>query len=389
MLARAKNLVGRPFMAQANSRPRIGEGRIGGFLCAMIGLLSVAAVLCLRYPAFLTTPELRVHYDVELLRLILAVAMVVAAWLGVIGIVLGGPRLRAAIGLSALFLAMLLGGPYVPTPDFHQPRFYFGLDWLVLDLFFTGAAFVLLEWVFPRVRPEQGPLSPGWRLDLAYFGVNHLLIGVFLVVSTHFAHDYFAWAISPSLQAHVVALPAIIRLALVILAADAVEYASHRAYHEVPLLWRMHAVHHSPEYMDWLSGSRLHFLEPLVTRALVLVPIVLLGFPQDTIFAYLIFISVQSVLIHSNIKMKVGWLRYVIVTPQFHHWHHASDAEAIDKNYAAHTPLFDMLFGSWHLPKDRWPVKYGTVKPIPGGMLGQFLHPFVGPVQEFLEHRGP
>ena len=376
-------------MAQADSRPRIGEGRIGGFLCAAIGLLSVAAVLCLRYPAFLTTPELRVHYDIELLRLVLAVAMVVAAWLGAIGIVLGGPRLRAAIGLSALFLAMLLGGPYVPTPDFRQPRFYFGLDWLVLDLFFTGAAFVLLEWVFPRVRPEQGPLSPGWRLDLAYFGVNHLLIGVFLVVSTHFAHAYFAWAISPSLQAHVVALPAIIRFVLVILAADAVEYASHRAYHEVPLLWRIHAVHHSPEYMDWLSGSRLHFIEPLVTRALVLVPIVLLGFPQDTIFAYLIFISVQSVLIHSNIKVKVGWLRYVIVTPQFHHWHHASDAEAIDKNYAAHTPLFDMLFGTSHLPKDRWPVKYGTVKPIPGGMLGQFLHPFVGPVQEFLEHRSP
>ncbi|MDU6241948.1 MAG: sterol desaturase family protein, partial [Bradyrhizobium sp.] len=273
--------------------------------------------------------------------------------------------------------------------DFLQPRFYLGLDWLVLDLFFTGAAFVLLEWIFPRVRPEQGPLSPGWKLDLAYFGVNHLLIGIFLVVSTHFAHDAFAWAISPSLQAHVVALPAIVRFLLVILAADAVEYISHRAYHEVPWLWRIHAVHHSPEHMDWLSGSRLHFLEPLATRALVLVPIVLLGFPQDTIFAYLIFISVQSVLIHSNIKMDVGWLRYVIVTPQFHHWHHASDAEALDKNYAAHTPLFDMLGGTWHLPKDRWPVNYGTVKPIPGGMLGQFMHPFVGPVKEFLEHRDP
>lgn len=376
-------------MDQVSSRPRIGEGRIGSSLCAAIGVLSVAAVLCLRYPAFLTTPDLRVHYDVELLRLTLAVAMVVGAWLGVVGIVLGGPRVRAAIGLSTLFLAMLLGGPYVPTPDFLQPRFYLGLDWLVLDLFFTGAAFVLLEWVVPRVRPEQGPLSPGWRLDLAYFGVNHLLIGVFLVVSTHFVHDYFGWAISPSLQAHVVALPAIVRFALVILAADAVEYVSHRAYHEIPWLWRIHAVHHSPEHMDWLSGSRLHFLEPLATRALVLVPIVLLGFPQDTIFTYLIFISVQSVLIHSNFKMNVGWLRYVIVTPQFHHWHHASDAEAIDKNYAAHTPLFDMLGGTWHLPKDRWPVKYGTVKPIPGGMLGQFLHPFVGPVKEFLEHRNP
>ena len=212
-----------------------------------------------------------------------------------------------------------------------------------------------------------------------------LLIGVFLVTSAHFAHDLFGWAVNSWVQGHVVALPAVLRFVLVLLAADLVEYVSHRAYHEVPLLWRIHAVHHSPHYMDWLAGSRLHFLEPLVTRATVLVPIFLLGFPQDTIFAYLIFISVQSVLIHSNIKMDVGWLRYLIVTPQFHHWHHASDAEALDKNYTAHTPLFDLLFGTFHLPKDRWPVKYGTVKPIPGGMLGQFVHPFVGPVKVDVE----
>ena len=370
----------------ARARPRIGEGRIGSFLCAAIGLLSVAAVLCLRFPAFLTTPELRPHYNMELLRLILAVSMVGAAGLGVLSIVLGGPRLRVAIGLSALFLAMLLGGPYVPSADFKQPAVYFGLDWLVLDLFFTGAAFVLLEWVFPQVRPDQAPLREGWQLDLGYFGVNHLAVGVFLVVSTHFAHDYFGWAVNPWVQSQVTAMPAVLRFVLVIIAADAVEYASHRAYHEVPFLWRIHAIHHSPETMDWLSGSRLHFLEPLATRSVVLVPIFLLGFPQDTIFAYLIFISVQSVLIHSNIKVNVGWLRYVIVTTQFHHWHHASDAEAIDKNYTAHTPLFDLLFGTWHLPADRWPVKYGTVKPVPGGMIGQFLHPITGPVSSFLQH---
>ena len=109
------------------ARPRIGEGGIGSFLCAAIGLLSVAAVLCLRFPAFLTTPELRPHYNMELLRLVWAVAMVIAAGLGVLSIALGGPRLRAAIGLSALLLAMLLGGPYVPYADFTQPRFYLGL----------------------------------------------------------------------------------------------------------------------------------------------------------------------------------------------------------------------------------------------------------------------
>src|SRR3954454_3204250 len=133
MLTRLRIFVGRSSMAQESSRPRIGEGIIGSSLCAVIGVLSVAAVLCLRYPAFLTTPELRVHYDVELLRLILAISMVVGAWLGVIGIVLGGPRLRAAIGLGALSLATLLARPYVRPPDFPQRRVYLGPDWLVLD----------------------------------------------------------------------------------------------------------------------------------------------------------------------------------------------------------------------------------------------------------------
>jgi sterol desaturase/sphingolipid hydroxylase (fatty acid hydroxylase superfamily) len=128
--------------------------------------------------------------------------------------------------------------------------------------------------------------------------------------------------------------------------------------------------------MAWLSGSRLHLFEVLATRSLVLVPIFLLGFPQSTIFAYVIFVSAQSVIIHANIALNFGWLRYVLVTPQFHHWHHASDEEAIDRNYCAHTPLMDMIFGTYHLPRDRWPREYGTVKPIPGGFTRQFLYPF-------------
>jgi len=83
--------------------------------------------------------------------------------------------------------------------------------------------------------------------------------------------------------------------------------------------------------------------------------------------------------------MDLGWLRYVIVTPQFHHWHHASDEEALDRNYCAHTPLLDLLFRTYHQPKDRWPRDYGTVKPIPGNFLRQFLYPFSGPVELLIE----
>ena len=138
-----------------SARPAIGEGKIGAFLCAAIGVLSVASVLCLRFPAFLTTPELRAHYDMGLLRLVLAVAMLAAAGLGLLAITLGGPRRLAALGLSLLLLAELLGGPYVSYAPFVQPKVYFGLDWLVLDLFFTGIFFGALEWIFPKVRPSS------------------------------------------------------------------------------------------------------------------------------------------------------------------------------------------------------------------------------------------
>jgi sterol desaturase/sphingolipid hydroxylase (fatty acid hydroxylase superfamily) len=374
-------------MSASNAPMKLGEGRISGVISVAIGLLGIGAVLCLRFPGWLTTPELREHYDLPLLRLILALSMAAGVCLAFISFALNRRKHLGAVGLSAILLAMLLGGPYVPVEAFRQSDAYVGLDWMVLDLFFTGLAFIVLERIFPRVIPDARVLREGWRLDLVYFSVNHLLIGVFLLLTTHFAHDAFSWAVNATVQAHVVALPALVRFVLVVLAADAVEYASHRAYHEVPFLWRFHAVHHSPQQMDWLSGSRLHVGEVLATRCLVLVPIFVLGFPQDTIFAYIIFVSVQSVVIHANIAMDLGWLRYVVVTPQFHHWHHASDEEAIDRNYCAHTPLFDLIFGTFHLPQGRWPRTYGTVKPIPGTFFRQLLYPFAGPVELLIRRK--
>lgn len=356
----------------------LGNGRFAGFASLTIGILSILSVLCLRYPHYLTTPELRVHYDMRFLRLVLALAMAAGVVLGLGTFILRRQKHLGALGICSVLLALFLGGPYVPYQDFDNPQAYLGLDWLVLDLFFTGTAFIALERLFPKVVPEQPVLRPDWQLDLGYFTVNHLAIGAFLLISTHFAHDFFGWAVWKPVQGVVLSLPGWARFLLVILAADAMEYATHRAYHEIPFLWRFHAVHHSPQHMDWLSGSRLHVLEVIATRSSILVPVFLLGFPQDTIFAYVIFVSIQGVMIHSNIKVDLGWLHYLIVTPQFHHWHHGSEPEALDRNYCAHTPLWDLVFRTYHQPNDRWPEAYGTVKPIPGGFVGQFLFPFRG-----------
>ncbi|PTT85047.1 sterol desaturase family protein, partial [Pseudomonas sp. HMWF005] len=150
--------------------------------------------------------------------------------------------------------------------------------------------------------------------------------------------------------------------------------------HVVPFLWRIHAVHHSSTHMDWLAGSRVHFIEILLTRTGVLVPLMLLGFAPQALNAYVILVGVQAVLAHANVRINGGWLNYLIVLPRYHHWHHARHKDYIYKNYAIHTPLVDMLFGTFKLPPKEWPVRYGVFgKELPGGIVRQHLYAFRKP----------
>ena len=115
--------------------------------------------------------------------------------------------------------------------------------------------------------------------------------------------------------------------------------------------------------MDWLAGSRLHLVDVAVTRGLTYVPIYLLGFSEAPLFAYVAFVSIQATFIHANVRFRFGPLAWMLATPQFHHWHHGAEHEAVDKNFAVHLPVIDWLFGTFHLPKDRWPA---SVRPLSG-----------------------
>jgi lathosterol oxidase len=188
--------------------------------------------------------------------------------------------------------------------------------------------------------------------------------------------------VNQDLQSLIRSQPAWLQFVEVLFLADFVQYWAHRMMHEHPRLWNFHAVHHCPAQMDWLAGSRMHFGEVLFTRSVVILPIYLLGFAESAINAYVIWVGIQAVLIHANTSLPFGRLEYLFATPHFHHWHHAADAEAIDRNYSAHLPLFDMLFGTYVGYRDRWPSKYGVVgKPLPKGFLAQHLYPFIADAQ--------
>ncbi|MFS4418509.1 sterol desaturase family protein [Maribacter sp. 2307ULW6-5] len=156
------------------------------------------------------------------------------------------------------------------------------------------------------------------------------------------------------------------------------QYWAHRIFHSHYFLWRFHSIHHSTENMDWLAGSRTHFIDIFFTRSMSYIPLYVLGFSTLTFHVYIVFIAIHAVLIHANTSINFGFLKYVITTPQYHHWHHCKEPEHYGKNFAVVFPFIDKLFGTYYLPGNEWPKGTGLIEAsFPKGFLKQFVFPFV------------
>ena len=355
---------------------KFGDGTISGYLSVALGVLSVLGVLCFRFPDLLTTPSLRAGYDLETMRWLLAGGMVFSAGFGFLSFCLNRRDRRhmafGALGIVLTLGAMWLGGASVQVGPRYDVPGYLGMDWFILDLLMTAIVFIFLEKLYPRVR-DQPILRPDFWHDFRYFAFNHLGISIFLFATTIAVPSLFSWTLNAGLQEWFRGLHGVLQFVIILVSADLVEYAIHRTMHETPWLWRIHAVHHSAEHMDWLAGSRLHIIEPLVTRALVLLPAFVLGAEKGPLLCYIVFAGFQAGLTHANF----GPLKFLLNTPQYHHWHHSSEREAVDTNYAIHLPAIDWLFGTYHMPPDRWPGKYGVIdEKLPKGICRQFIYPF-------------
>jgi sterol desaturase/sphingolipid hydroxylase (fatty acid hydroxylase superfamily) len=361
----------------ADGELETGKGMVTGVLALVLGILCSLGSLAFHFPEYFTTPQLRRSYDVALIRQLMLIAMVAAGGLSLVNMLFNRQRWLSATAFGLVLITALAGGHKVPVNDFADGTPYIGLDWMILDLLGSALIFIFIEKLF-ALRKSQPVFRPEWQTDLVHFGVNHLLIGFMLLVTNLLVHRLFGWASVDGVRGWVAALPFAVALPLIILAADLVQYWTHRAYHEVPWLWRLHAVHHSAKHMDWLAGSRQHLLEILITRTLVLAPIYTLGFSKEVIDAYIVVVGFQAVFNHANVSVRLGPLRYVVVSPNFHHWHHSQDQEALDRNYAAHYAFLDHLFGTAVRSDKMWPEHYGVLGDyVPNGFIKQFKFPFV------------
>ena len=356
---------------------RPGRGLVTGAIALSLAILCFLGVMAFHFPQYLTTPQLRQQYDVGLMRQLLFGAMVIAGGLSLVNVLFNRARWLSAFAFALVTLSALLGGHQVEVdPNFPDHTPYIGMDWFILDLLGSALIFIFIEKLF-ALRKDQPVFRPEWQTDFHHFIVNHMVIGFMLLATNLLVHNIFGWVPVEGVRGWIAALPFWAALPLIILVADLAQYWTHRAYHETPLLWRLHAVHHSTKHMDWMAGSRQHILETIITRTLVLGPIYLLGFSKEVIDAYIIVVGFQAVFNHANVSVRFGPLRYLIVTPNFHHWHHSQDTDALDKNYAAHYAFLDHLFGTAVNSNKVWPERYGVLGDyVPKGFLKQLAFPF-------------
>jgi sterol desaturase/sphingolipid hydroxylase (fatty acid hydroxylase superfamily) len=323
-----------------------GTGWWSGVSSVFFGVLSFGAVLCLHFPQLLTVPQFRAHYPMHAIRILIQCLIVGAAVLGMLSSILRKKKILALTGLLLATAAAALGGSSVRINETLHGGPAIGLDWFLLDLLLTAIIYVPLERLWP-LHPEQGTFRDEWTLDLVYFMSTHLPIQIlsFLILlpAIHFAK----FVSIPGLQTLIAELPWFLQFFLAVLVADVAEYFIHLAFHKVPFLWRFHAVHHSSTALDWLSGSRGHFFEDIIVRACILSPL-MIAFSPSIILAYLIFVTLQATWSHRNFSPSPRWLAKCLVTPKYHHWHHTSQKEGLDKNFAIHFPWIDKIFGTYH-----------------------------------------
>ena len=261
----------------------------------------------------------------------------------------------------------------------HLQSFLISVVRLGLWLALLVALFAPLEALF-SVQSRRFFSKRLWH-DLGYYFVSGLVPGLLLALPIAVV-AVAAHAIVPDAwQATVAALPLWLRVVIGFVVGEIGFYWGHRWAHEIPLLWRFHAIHHSAEEIYFLISSRAHPVDSVFIRLCGLVPAYLLGVaspltPTGSLVPVLIVIvaTAWGFFIHSNLRWRLGPLEWIVATPRFHHWHHTLDGLR-NRNYASMLPWIDRLFGTHHLPAGAWPTHYGIDEALPASLGGQLLHP--------------
>jgi sterol desaturase/sphingolipid hydroxylase (fatty acid hydroxylase superfamily) len=232
---------------------------------------------------------------------------------------------------------------------------------------------VPLELVLPA-RREQRLLRRGLATDLAFFAVGPLLVKALTVVGLAALAALVERAIPTSTRDWLASQPFGVQVVEILALSELGGYWAHRAAHAIPSLWRLHAVHHSSEELDWMAGHRQHPLEAAWFLLVANLPLLVLGFRPEALAGFIVFQKIYTAFVHANVRLSFGRLDVVLASPLFHRWHHA--AHTAPTNFSSLFPIFDLLFGTYRAPRGEVPRALGVDEPMPRSFVALLLAPF-------------
>ena len=247
--------------------------------------------------------------------------------------------------------------------------------WLVgVSLFFF-----LLELVHPW-RTKQARIRKDFWLDAFYMFFNFFLFSLVIYnaasdVFVNLFKDFLAlFGVTNLVAVEIGSWPKWVQLLTLFLVRDFIQWNVHRLLHRVPFLWNFHKVHHSVEQMGFAAHLRYHWMENVVYRFLEYLPLAMIGFSIEDFFIVHVFALAVGHFNHSNFRLPLGPLKYLLNNPQMHIWHHAKELPRgyrYGVNFGISLSLWDYLFGTASIPYDGRDVELG----FPG--MEEFPHDFV------------
>ena len=173
--------------------------------------------------------------------------------------------------------------------------------------------------------------------------------------------------------------PLALQLALALVIGEFGQYWVHRKQHEVPWLWRFHALHHSAPRLYWLNAARFHPLDILLNNLVATVPLVALGAGEEVLVLWVLFAAVHGIFQHCNVPVRLGPLNWIFSMAELHRWHHSRRVVESNRNYGQNLIVWDIVFGTRFLPADREPprdIGLTELPHYPMTWLAQELAPF-------------
>ncbi len=261
---------------------------------------------------------------------------------------------------------------------------------------FSNHAVVTLYWlaglsVFFALATALLPCNPGmyfWKdkratiTDLLYWLVIPV-VGVviklgLLITCAHYILGFSAPEDMEHFMLHgygvLSSLPLWVQVPLLLLLSDFFMYWLHRLFHTQEL-WDYHAIHHSPQTLDWMSTARFHPINYIFYAILVDVCMLLIGFAPAAFALLAPFNRFFSAFVHANLNISFGRFKYMLASPVFHRWHHTKYSQGGMKNFAPTFPFIDVMFGTFYMPEGAKPEVYGDKK-VPKGFWAQIIYPF-------------